>query len=210
MSFKIAVIHSLQSILCRARLTDCLNHLLPFLVVLPALITGCSRTSAPGSASHAQSSSPLPTPTVSPTASPRVATPPLSDVVATLEDETRDLSEGQIIWTTYWKLCWTAYPGATAYELETMTGEGARRKLRRQTETCLRVEVAKGRNEKAKGLFNRDLMLASISGQLSYRVRARLDGNRVSEWSPLMEVGRPDSLGGGAPASSKKSSSPKR
>lgn len=95
-------------------------------------------------------------------------------------------------WTTYWKLCWNAYPGAQGYELETLTGEGVSRKLRRQTETCFRLDIAKGQNEKAKGLFNRELMLASIAGQMAYRVRATLDGNRATQWSPLLEVGRTD------------------
>lgn len=95
-------------------------------------------------------------------------------------------------WTTYWKLRWNAYPGAQGYELETLTGEGVSRKLRRQTETCFRLDIAKGQNEKAKGLFNRELMLASIAGQMAYRVRATLDGNRATQWSPLLEVGRTD------------------
>lgn len=114
----------------------------------------------------------------------------MTGLKASLEDETRELPDGQIAWTTYWKFCWNAYAGARGYELETLTGEGISRKVRRQTETCFRLEVAKGQNEKAKGLFNRELMLASIAGQVAYRARAVLDGNRVSEWSPMMEAGK--------------------
>lgn len=112
-----------------------------------------------------------------------------------LEDETRDLPDGQMAWTTYWKFCWAAFPGAIAYELETMTSEGAARKVRRQAESCFRVEVAKGQNERARGLFNRELMLASLSGQLAYRVRAVLDERRVSAWSAPAEAGRTISAG---------------
>lgn len=130
------------------------------------------------------------TPKPSPTASPQVVRESLTGLNSSLVDEVKDLPEEKIAWNTYWQLCWQAHTSAQAYELETFTGEGASRKLRRQTETCFRTEIAKGRNDKAKGLFNRELMLAGISGQLSYRVRAVFDGNRVSAWSPLMEAGR--------------------
>ena len=46
------------------------------------------------------------------------------------------------------------------------------------------------RNEKSKGFYNRELMLASISGQLAYRVRAVLSENRVTLWSPLMDASK--------------------
>jgi hypothetical protein len=70
-----------------------------------------------------------------------------------------------------------------------VTGEGTSRKLRRQQDTCLRIEAAARENAKGKGLVNRDLLLAMQSGQLAYRMRAVLDGNRVSEWSSVMMVG---------------------
>ncbi|HMV51608.1 MAG TPA: hypothetical protein PLD20_15645 [Blastocatellia bacterium] len=130
------------------------------------------------------------TPKASPTASPQVVSEVLTGLTSSLVDEVKDLPDEKIAWSTYWQLCWQAHPSALAYELETFTGEGAARKLRRQTETCFRTEIAKSRNDKAKGLFNRELMLAGISGQLSYRVRAVFDGNRVSVWSPLMEAGK--------------------
>lgn len=119
----------------------------------------------------------------------RVAQPQVRGLVATLEDEVRDLPGERIAWATYWKLCWQSYPGAKGYELETLTGEGASPKLRRQSEPCLRIEAAAGENEKSRGLLNREVLLALQSGQLAYRVRAVLDGNRVSEWSPPLAVG---------------------
>ena len=73
--------------------------------------------------------------------------------------------------------------------MQTLTGEGTSRKLRRQHDTCSRIEAAAGENAKEKGLANRDLLLAMQSGQLAYRVRAVLDGDRVSEWSSVMMVG---------------------
>lgn len=116
--------------------------------------------------------------------------PSVAGLVATLEDEVRDLPDGQIAWTTYWKLCWEPYAGAQEYELEPMTGEGAGRRRVRQTGVCYRVEVAKGQNAKAQGFFNRELMLASLAGQMTYRVRAVLSGDRVSQWSATAIVGQ--------------------
>jgi hypothetical protein len=95
----------------------------------------------------------------------------------------------RLAWSTYWKLCWEEYPGATAYELQALTGEGGARKLRRQRERCFRIEAAKGENEKTQGLANRDLLLALQAGQLAYRVRAALNDHRVSAWSSPAAVG---------------------
>ena len=132
----------------------------------------------------------------SPIPPPQIVAPPVAGLIATLEDEVRDLPDGRIAWTTYWNLCWESYAGAQKYELEPMTGEGTGRRLLRQAGPCLRIEVAKGQNVKAQGFFNRELMLASLSGQMSYRVRAVLSGGNVSQWSTPAIVGqggKPDS-----------------
>ncbi|MEO6724592.1 MAG: hypothetical protein ABIU20_11370 [Blastocatellia bacterium] len=116
--------------------------------------------------------------------------------MATLEDDVRDLPDGQIAWTTYWKLCWEPYAGAQGYELEPITGEGTGRRRVHQAGVCYRVEVAKGQNAKVQGFFNRELMLASLSGQMSYRVRAVLSNGHVNQWSTPAIVGqngKPDS-----------------
>lgn len=110
--------------------------------------------------------------------------------MATLEDEVRELPGERIAWSTHWKLCWESYPEAKAYEIQTLTGEGASRRLRRQSERCLRIEAAAGENDKGLGLLNREVLLALQSAQLAYRVRAILHDNRVSEWSPPMAVGQ--------------------
>jgi len=169
--------------------------LLAFLLVIS---TGCARTRPESKAATGNSpqvaAKLMPARSASPTPSPQITASSITGLVSTLEDETQDLPDGKIAWVSYWKLCWDVYPGAQGYELETMTGEGVSRKLRRQTETCFRLEVAKGRNEKSRGLFNRELMLASISGQIAYRVRASLDGNRATEWSPLMEAGKAERI----------------
>ncbi|MCC5667726.1 hypothetical protein LC653_28570 [Nostoc sp. CHAB 5784] len=118
-----------------------------------------------------------------------VPIPPLKEIVATLEDEVQELSDNRIAWSTYWKLCWQSYPGAKAYELQTLTGEGASPKLHRQSDRCFRIEAAAGENLKSQGLFNRKVLLLLQRSQLAYRVRAILDENRVSEWSAAMAVG---------------------
>ncbi len=162
-------------------------------LLLLAFLTGCNKGHATIASTNASSQSGTPTPTPrnpAPTESPKIIASTPTGLVASLEDETKDLPDGKMAWTTFWKLCWEEYPQAKEYELETFTGEGSAKTLRRQPETCFRVEVAKGKNEKSKGFFNRELMLASISGQLAYRVRAVLPENRVTQWSPLMDASK--------------------
>jgi len=121
---------------------------------------------------------------------PEGVKPPVSGLESTLEDVTQDLSGGRIRWSTYWRLCWTEYPGAQAYELQAQTIEGVASNLRRQTDRCFRLEVAGGENHKSQGLLNRELLLKLQSAQLAYRVRAVLDTNRFSEWSRGAAAGK--------------------
>ena len=67
---------------------------------------------------------------------PVVVKPPVNGLESTLEDVAQDLSGGRIRWSTYWRLCWTEYPGARAYELQAQTIEGIAPNLRRQTDRC--------------------------------------------------------------------------
>ena len=120
-----------------------------------------------------------------------VVPPPVQHLVATLEDEIHDLPSERIGWSTYWRLCWDDYKDARGYELQTLTAEGASSKLEHQSEHCFRLEVAKGQNFKKQGLVNRDLQLATQSGQLAYRVRAVLANGRASEWSKPLRVAKP-------------------
>ena len=117
--------------------------------------------------------------------------PLVQNLTATLEDEIHDLPNGEIKWSTYWRLCWDNYAGATEYELQPLTSEGASDKLRRQSERCFRLEVAAGQNPKTEGLRDRELQLAMRSSQLAYRVRAVLAGGKFSEWSKPLSVARP-------------------
>ncbi|MBV9791993.1 MAG: hypothetical protein JOZ51_27655 [Chloroflexi bacterium] len=115
--------------------------------------------------------------------------PAVAGLTTTLQDELHDLPDARLAWSTFWQLCWSAYPSATAYELESLTSEGASPVLRRQQDTCYRIQAAAGENAKSEGLAGRDMQLLIQSGQLGYRVRAVLPGNQVSEWSVPVAVG---------------------
>lgn len=113
----------------------------------------------------------------------------LHGLKATLEDRVRDLPGGRIAWNTYWHLCWDAYPGASGYELAVNTGEGASPKLRQLHDRCFHLEVAAGENERSLSLYNRKALLAMQAGQLAYRVRVVLPGNRAGQWSTPFVAG---------------------
>lgn len=152
-------------------------------LLLPLLLaTSCdSSQTAPSMRSDVQHSTP---------SSPPTALPPIDKFSTTLEDEVRDAGTDRIRWSTYWKLCWDEYPGAIAYELQTITAEGSSPKLRRQPSECLRVEMVAGENKRSQGLLRREQMLGLQAGQLAYRVRAVLGDNRVTEWSQSMAIGK--------------------
>ncbi|MBD2440731.1 hypothetical protein [Nostoc sp. FACHB-110] len=120
---------------------------------------------------------------------PQVVQPPVTGLVSTLSDEVKELSADLIRWSTYWQMCWEAYPDAKEYELQTVLVEGKSPKLKRQSDRCFRLQAASNENQKSQGLLNRDLILLMHKIQLGYRVRAVLDDNRVSEWSQVMAVG---------------------
>jgi hypothetical protein len=103
--------------------------------------------------------------------------------VATLEREKRPLRRERIAWSTYWRLCWDPYPGARAYEIETLTGEGAPSERERRRGRCLRLEVAAGENARGDGREGERVQLALAASQLAYRVRAVLGDGRSSRWS---------------------------
>jgi hypothetical protein len=120
---------------------------------------------------------------------PQVVQPSVTGLVSTLSDEVEELPSDLIRWSTYWQLCWEPYPEAKEYELQTVLMEGKSPKLKRQSDRCFRIQAASNENQKSQGLLNRDLILLMHKIHLSYRVRAVLDNNRVSEWSQVMAVG---------------------
>lgn len=121
--------------------------------------------------------------------SPQVVQPPVTGLVSTLSDEVKESTTNLINWSTYWNLCWEAYPGAKEYELQKVLVDGESPDLQRQSDRCFHLQAASNQNLKSQGLLNRDLILLVHKTQLAYRVRAVLDDNRVSEWSTVMAVG---------------------
>jgi hypothetical protein len=118
--------------------------------------------------------------------------PEPAGLVATLEDE---VGAGGS-WRTFWELCWDADPGAVAYELKTVTGEGASPKLRRQTDRCVRIEAAAGDGPAEERPARRAAQLAGQQGQLAFQVRGVPGQGPPGEWSPPVAVGSEGSVGG--------------
>ena len=119
--------------------------------------------------------------------------PAPTGLVATLQDE---VGAGGS-WRTSWVLCWDAYPGAAAYELKTVTGEGASPKLRRQTDRCLRIEAAAGDGPPEERPARRAAQLAGQQGQLAFQVRGVPAHGPPGKWSPPVAVGSEGPAGGG-------------
>jgi hypothetical protein len=113
-------------------------------------------------------------------------------MVATLEDEVGAAGS----WQTFWVLCWDAEPGAVAYEVKTVTGEGDSPKLRRQTDRCLRIEAAAGDGPPEERAARRAAQLSGQQGQLAFQVRGVPAHGPPGEWSPAVAVGSEGSVGG--------------
>ena len=123
------------------------------------------------------------------------AGPPLpapAGLVATLEDE---VAAGGS-WRTWWVLCWDAAPGAVAYELKTVTGEGPSPTLRRQAGRCLRIEAAAGDGPPGERAARRAAQLAAQQGQLAFQVRSLPAHGPPGEWSAPVAVGSEGPAGG--------------
>ena len=119
--------------------------------------------------------------------------PAPAGLVATLEDEAG--AGGS--WRTWWVLCWDALPGAVAYEVKTVTGEGASPTLRRQADRCLRIEAAAGDGPPEERAARRAVQLAAQQGQLAFQVRSVPAHGPPGEWSPPVAVGSVGPTGGG-------------
>ncbi len=119
---------------------------------------------------------------------PRGLDPP-AGLKTSLLDEIKPMPGDRIKWSTFWRLCWDAYPGSQAYELRPLTDEGDPGRPRRQTARCFRIQAAAGDNARSRGLALREEQLALQQGQLAYGVRAILRDGRVTPWSAAVAVG---------------------
>jgi hypothetical protein len=158
-------------------------------VLLAALLGGGLTACQTPSKAPQSKAVPVTQPAVTQSAEPQVVKPAVTGFVTTLEDEVKALPNQHQAWSTYWKLCWQPYGGAIAYELQAVTSEVVSPKLKRQSDSCFRLQAAANVNHQSQGLRYREETLAMHSVQLGYRVRAVLDGNRVTAWSAAMPVG---------------------
>jgi hypothetical protein len=117
--------------------------------------------------------------------------PPLRGFTATLDRDVRRLPGGRIVWSTEWRLCWAPRAGALAYEVQTLTGEGASGNTARQAGRCLELEVAANENRRAEGYRDERVQVALAASQLAYRVRAVLADGRFTPWSGAYPAGEP-------------------
>ena len=101
-------------------------------------------------------------------------------------------------WQSTWRLTWEPVPGATAYEVQYGTSEGAGDDEPEavQTEPSLDVEAAAGTSSRARLAQDRRAGLLFTSSQLLVQVRARNEhgAGPASLWLPVGDV--PE---GGAP-----------
>jgi ribosomal protein L12E/L44/L45/RPP1/RPP2 len=127
---------------------------------------------------------------------------PLVGLRTSIRDEVTELDGGRIRWQTLWELCWDAHARAGEYELQTVTSEGTSPAVKAQREPCVSMQIAKGENAASAGLANRDITVATMAGQVGYRVRAvAVDGGSgpkaVSAWSAPYLVSEVPVTGGG-------------
>ncbi|MSQ43018.1 MAG: hypothetical protein EXR45_02230 [Chloroflexi bacterium] len=99
------------------------------------------------------------------------------------------LGSGLVKWRADWSLCWDRTPNAIGYDITVLTSEGISPRLRRQTTTCLVVEVAAGEHPPDRIEREQGIQMSIQRSQLSYRVRAALPNSQVGEWSREVSAG---------------------
>jgi len=141
--------------------------------LLPA---GCSTPASPGRSQ------------TSPTR-PVQAGSPVEMVEARLQDRTTPLPNRRISWSTTWRVCFAPdRADTTRMEAQAVTSEGAGTSLRQLEGRCLKLEVARGENDKGAGMSGRDTQLAEAAA-LAYRVRAVHGDGSVSPWTKPIPAG---------------------
>ena len=145
--------------------------------LLPA---GCSTPASPG---QSQASP----------AQPVAAGRPIEMVEAGLVDKTTPAPApaltGRISWSTTWRVCFAPdRVDTTRMEAQAVTPEGSGTSLRQLEEGCLKLEVARGTNDKGAGMSGRDTQLAEAAA-LSYRVRAVHGDGTVTPWTRPIPAG---------------------
>ena len=112
---------------------------------------------------------------------------------ATLEDTTDRYREAGLQrwrWQTHWVVQWQPVPGATEYEIISMTSEGTSKKTTRLKQPPFRLEVAQGDNLMTEGMPTRPIQLLTIQSLLSIKIVPRMPDGSPGPSSPWLQVGR--------------------
>ena len=114
---------------------------------------------------------------------------PLEMVEARVDDKVTPAPNGRIAWSTTWRICFAPDRVDTAQmEAQAVTSEGSGTSLRQLEGKCLKLEVARGENDKGAGMFGRDTQLAQ-AGALAYRIRAVHGDGTVTPWTKPIPAG---------------------
>lgn len=97
---------------------------------------------------------------------------------------------GGFAWTTAWRLCWSAVPGAREYLVTLVTSEGVDPRSRATRKTCYSLTVASGTAPRRGARPGRPGQLALMESMLSVSVAARLGDGSVGPAAPDLPVGR--------------------
>lgn len=119
-------------------------------------------------------------------------TAPLPGLHATLEDTSDRYAAAGLRrwrWQTHWVVRWRPVPGATEYEIISMTSEGTSKKTTRLTQPPFRLEVAKGDNLMTEGMPTRPIQLLTIQSLLSIKIVSRMSDGSPGPSSPWLQVG---------------------
>ena len=110
-------------------------------------------------------------------------------VEARLQDKTTPAPNGRIAWSTTWQACFAPdRADTTRMEAQAVTPEGPGTSLRQLEGRCLKLEVARGENDKGAGMSGRDTQLAEAAA-LAYRVRAVHGDGTVTPWTKPIPAG---------------------
>lgn len=134
-------------------------------------------------------------PEASPSDAPAAAVGSAPGLRAELQDVTRPYAARSGVphlrWQSFWVLQWAPAAGAKHYEIRYKTSEGTSRAVKTVVEPGLRLEVARGDNPKAAGMFARTTQLETIGSLLSVQVVARLSDGKTAVLTPWLQVGAP-------------------
>lgn len=163
---------------------------------IAALLThACLVSAAPAAPNATEKQATPTTPAATPATVP--ASAPVPRWHATLDDVRHDEARGMWSWQVLWRVCITPPEGQAhsgwILERRTLSGEGASRRIVSPAPACHALEVARGRNPRAKGMPQREVLLAMQASQLAYQFRWRHPQGLTGPWTSPIAVATPSS-----------------